>query len=130
MTAVIVFAHGSTVESANEACRAVTQELARQCRLDLTETAFLDCAPPGLRQAVESVITRGATKVVVVPYFLTLGIHLQRDLPALVQEVNSTHPGIPVHVTPPLDGHPALLEIVKARTAEALQGEASASTSH
>ena len=55
-----------------------------------------------------------------VPYFLTLGIHLQRDLPAMVRQIEAECPGLTIHVTPPLDGHPALSKMVVDRAREVL----------
>jgi sirohydrochlorin ferrochelatase len=42
--------------------------------------AFLE-AQSSLDEAVARLADRGVTHILVVPYFLTLGIHLQRDLP-------------------------------------------------
>ena len=50
-----------------------------------------------------------------VPYFLTLGIHLQRDLPAIVGRIAAAHPDIQISVTPPLDGHPGLASVLADR---------------
>ena len=36
------------------------------------------------REAVANLADRGVRQILVVPYFLTLGIHLQRDLPGMV----------------------------------------------
>jgi sirohydrochlorin ferrochelatase len=52
--------------------------------------------------------------VLVLPYFLTLGIHLQRDLPKLVEDVGRLH-GVPIRVAAPLDGHPGLSRILVER---------------
>ena len=52
------------------------------------------------------------------PYFLTLGLHLQRDLPKLVDAAAARHPGVHIRVTPPLDGHPSLTDILLARAME------------
>lgn len=122
MTGIVLFAHGSTIQSANEAVCAVTAELARRGRHELTETAFLDCAPPTLADAVKSLIAKGAGRIVVIPYFLTLGVHLQRDLPRIVREIESVYKGVRIEVTEPLDGHPALLDIVTDRVDRALNG--------
>ena len=122
MTGIVLFAHGSTIESANEAVRSVTAGLTRRGDYPLTETAFLDCAPPALTDAVKSLIGKGAHRIVVVPYFLTLGVHLQRDLPRIVREIESVHPGVSIEVTEPLGGHPALLDIVADRAERALNG--------
>jgi sirohydrochlorin ferrochelatase len=119
-TAIIIFAHGSTVSSANDAVRAAAAAAAARGGFPDYEVAFLDCAPPSLSEAVERLAARGAARILVTPYFLTLGMHLQRDLPALVGRLQADHPGMEIRVTPPLDGHPALSEILADRVREAL----------
>jgi sirohydrochlorin ferrochelatase len=120
-TGIIIFAHGSTVESANAAVRAVAEDAARLGGFPLYEVAFLDCAHPTLEEAVAAIVERGAQRVLVVPYFLTLGTHLTRDLPGIVDRLERIHPGREFRVTPPLDGHPALQQIVAERAREALR---------
>lgn len=118
---IILFAHGSTVESANEAVYAVARDFVRAGGHTEVEVAFLDCARPDLADAVESLAGRGINDVLVLPYFLTLGIHLQRDLPRIINDLANIHQGMRIDVAPPLDGHPALVEILldRARAAAA-----------
>jgi sirohydrochlorin ferrochelatase len=113
-----VFGHGSSVESANDAVRSVAAAAAGEGRWDLYETAFLECAPR-LNEAVAKLVASGVENILVLPYFLTLGIHLQRDLPKLVAALTREH-AIPIRVTPPLDGHPELSRILASRAREAL----------
>lgn len=113
-TAYIVFAHGSSIESANQAVRDVAAEMARRGGLERVEAAFLEGGKPDLAGALENVAAV-ASRVVVVPYFLTLGLHLQRDLPRLIQEVQAAHPGLVIEVQPPLDQHPAMIDILLDR---------------
>jgi sirohydrochlorin ferrochelatase len=115
MTALVVFAHGSPVESANEAVRTFCGQLARTGEYPLVAAAFLERGVPDLAGAVCSVIAQGARRVIVVPYFLTLGLHLERDLPRLMNEIAAAHPSVTFQVAPPLDGHPALVGIVLDR---------------
>jgi sirohydrochlorin ferrochelatase len=115
MTGYIVFAHGSSIESANEAVRTVTAQLKERAGLQAVEAAFLEGGCPDLRGAVEALSARGVRSVVVIPYFLTLGLHLQRDLPRLVREIESAHPGLSIDVAPPLDGHPAMIDALLDR---------------
>jgi sirohydrochlorin ferrochelatase len=115
MTGYVVFAHGSSIESANEAVRAVTAEVRARGALEAVEPAFLECGKPDLRGAVDALAARGAERVVVIPYFLTLGLHLQRDLPRLIKEVETAHPGLRISVTAPLDGHPAMVNALLDR---------------
>ena len=118
-----MFGHGSTVESANDAVRAMASELARRQKFDAVETAFLEAGKPDLPSAVDRLAAAGIGHVIVIPYFLTLGMHLQRDLPRLVEEIRVLHPGIEIQVTPPLDGHPALIDALLGRAREATEGK-------
>lgn len=118
-TGIVVFAHGSRVASANDAVRAVVADLGKAGGFELLESAFLELGHPNLDVAVRRLVGRGATEIVVVPYFLTLGTHLERDLPALVKAIAVQHQGLDVTVTAPLDGHPALVQILLDRIASA-----------
>jgi sirohydrochlorin ferrochelatase len=112
-TGIIVFGHGSSVPSANEAVRVIAARAAAEGMWELYETAFLEAAPL-LDEAVGKLAAAGAEEILVLPYFLTLGIHLQRDLPKLVQRLSIEH-NLPIRVTEPLDGHPALSGILVDR---------------
>ena len=118
MTGYIVFAHGSRIESANQAVRDVVSRMATSGQ-HVVEAAFLELGQPDLQGATELLIARDVKRIVVIPYFLTLGTHMQRDLPRLAREASQTH-GIEILVAPPLDGHPALVQALLDRASEAL----------
>jgi sirohydrochlorin ferrochelatase len=120
MQGLIFFAHGSSVESANEAVRTVAAEAARQAGVGRYEVAFLELGSPTLEQAVDALVAAGIDRITVVPYFLTLGIHLQRDLPAIVGRISAARPHIQISVTLPLDGHPGLASILADRASKAV----------
>lgn len=119
MTGLIVFAHGSRIESANEAVRDIAARLAAT-RGDLVEAAFLELGTPDLPGAAARLVARGVQSIVVIPYFLTLGTHMQRDLPRLAKDASVRNGNVEIQVTSPLDGHPALLEALLDRASEAL----------
>jgi sirohydrochlorin ferrochelatase len=123
MTGIAIFAHGSSVETANEAVRQFTAGLARYGQFDLIETSFLELGQPDLPEAVRRLVERGATDVAIVPYFLTLGIHLKRDLPRIVNDLRNIHKGVRFNIAEPMDGHPALLEVLLDRAKEVLNGD-------
>ncbi|MBC7925726.1 MAG: CbiX/SirB N-terminal domain-containing protein [Bryobacteraceae bacterium] len=120
MTAIVVFAHGSSVESANEGVRRMSAEMAARGGFPLVETAFLEMGKPDLPGAVACMCAGGAKHILVVPFFLTLGIHLRRDLPGIVDELLRIHTGITIEVTDPLEGHPALVDVMVGRAKDAL----------
>lgn len=115
---IAIFAHGSSVAAANEAVRAAAARVSSLGGFELVEAAFLEQGSPDLAEAVKLLAGKGATRIIVVPYFLTLGLHLQRDLPRIVAEISSAHQDIEIHVTPPLDGHPAMAQALIERVRE------------
>jgi sirohydrochlorin ferrochelatase len=123
MTGFVVFAHGSRIESANQAVRDITGRMQDSAQI-AAEAAFLELGQPDLAGATAKLLARGATRIVVIPYFLTLGTHMQRDLPRLVADAARENGNIEMHVTSPLDGHPALLEALLDRASEATAEQA------
>ena len=119
MTGFIVFAHGSRIESANQAVHDVAAKMAAAGDHAI-QAAFLELGQPDLAAATELLIKRGVTRIIVIPYFLTLGTHMQRDLPRLAADASRAHGNIEMRITAPLDGHPALIEALLDRAAQAL----------
>lgn len=114
-TGIIVFAHGSRIEPANEAVRSVAADLARAGGYAMVEAAFLELGSPSLEEAADLLVARGVERIVIIPYFLTPGTHLERDLPAIVERIVKKHNHIDVLTTASLDGHKGLVEILADR---------------
>ena len=119
-TGIIVFAHGSRIEAANQAVRVAAADLARAGAYPVVEAAFLELGRPGLEEAADLLVARFMERIVVIPYFLTPGLHLERDLPALIERISKKHKSLEIVVTASLDGHPGLVQILadRARTVE------------
>jgi sirohydrochlorin ferrochelatase len=116
---LILFAHGSRIESANEGVRVIAAELGRTAAVGHVIPAFLELGQPDLPGAVQTLAQQGVSRIVIIPYFLTLGLHLERDLPQLVAGIQAAHPGINIRVTAPLEGHPGLLNVLLDRWKQA-----------
>jgi sirohydrochlorin ferrochelatase len=128
MTGFVVFGHGSRVESANESVRQVAAKLSAKMAASgqfCVEPAFLELGQPDLAGAVDKMAAQGASRIIVIPYFLTLGTHLQRDLPKLIEHNTLRHPSVCIEMTAPLDGHPALLEVLLDRATRATVADGS-----
>ena len=127
---LVVFAHGSRVTAANEAVRAVAREASRRAGFGVYRTAFLELADPTLAAAVAQIAATGVRRVLVTPYFLTMGRHLTEDLPRLVEAIRSEHPELALECAPPLDGHPALAGILADRAQALLEGPPTEAATH
>jgi len=115
MTGIVVFAHGSRIESANDAVRQVAAELARSGGFCAVEAAFLELGVPDLEGAADRLVARGIDSIVVIPYFLTDGLHMERDLPPLLTKISQKYNGLRIAATKTLDGHPGLVQALLER---------------
>jgi sirohydrochlorin ferrochelatase len=108
------------VAEANSGVEALARDVEALGPYQYVRAAFLELAEPSLGAAIEQAAQAGLRRVVVVPYFLTLGIHLRRDLPKLVEKEKTRHPGLEIVVGRPLEGHPLMPSIVLGRAREVM----------
>ena len=119
-TAIIVFAHGSAVPEANREVARLAEEVSRQARCP-ARYAFLELAQPDLPAAVAEAVAAGARRIVVIPYFLTMGVHVRRDLPRLIAEQQARFPDLDIRAAPSLEGYPGMAQALLDRVEEALK---------
>ena len=77
--------------------------------------AHMELAEPTIAQGIASCIEAGARDVIVFPYMLSPGRHSTSDIPRMVGEVASNHPGVTFSVTPPFGIHEKLGQVILAR---------------
>jgi sirohydrochlorin ferrochelatase len=121
-TGIILFAHGSRVEEANQSVHQLAQKVEEVGPYAYVRAAFLELGHPDLPKAIREAADAGLRRVIVVPYFLTMGIHLRRDLPKLVQAAKQNHPDFELEVGHSLEGHPLMPALILSRVQEALDG--------
>lgn len=125
-TGVILFAHGSSVEEANRGVHELARRVEEAGPFRYVRAAFLESAQPDLGAAVAQAAEAGLRRVIVIPFFLTMGIHLRRDLPRLIALQKQKHPTLEIAVGQSLEGHPLLPSVILERVREVV-GETGAS---
>jgi sirohydrochlorin ferrochelatase len=121
-TAVLLIAHGSRHESANDDLRELAGRLAAAGTYPIVEPCFLELAEPGIATGGSRCVARGANRVLMVPYFLSAGVHLLRDLTAARDELSRSHPQVEFRLGLPLGPHPLLDQLVAARARDLESG--------
>lgn len=81
----------------------------------IVEIAYLELAEPAIPIAAETCITLGATRVKLLPYFLSAGAHVVDDLEKHRRELGLRFPEVEFQLCPPLGLHPLMVEIVMDR---------------
>jgi sirohydrochlorin ferrochelatase len=117
-TAVLLIAHGSRHAPANDDLHRLAERIAARGDHPIVEAAFLELAPPDITTGGARCVSRGAQRVLMVPYFLAEGVHLRRDLTAARDELAARYPSVTFVLGPALGPHPLLDELVNVRIAE------------
>ena len=121
VTGVILVDHGSRRAASNDLLLRVVEMFAATTEYPIVEPAHMELAEPSLQQAFDKCVSRGAQRVIVFPYFLSPGRHWKEDIPRLVEEAASQHPGIESLVTAPLGMHPLMMQVINQRIEHCLQ---------
>ncbi len=118
---VIVVDHGSRRADSNRMLLEVVRLFAASTRFRIVEPAHMVLAEPSIATAFDRCVERGATLVVIHPYFLLPGRHWDEDIPGLADQAAGKHHGVRYLVTAPLGIHPLLADIISERVEQCLQ---------
>lgn len=116
--AVLLIAHGSRRPEANADLVDLAARLERDGPHAIVEPSFLELAEPDIAGGGARCVERGATHVLVIPYFLATGVHLARDLTAARAELAERYPNVRFTLGPALGPHPLLDDLVRRRIEE------------
>lgn len=114
-TAVLLIAHGSRRSEANDDLVQLAHLIRAKGQYPIVEIAYLELAVPAIPVAAETCVAAGATRVKLLPYFLSAGAHVVDDLEQHRRELAARFPQVEFHLCPPLGPHPLIVEIVMDR---------------
>jgi sirohydrochlorin ferrochelatase len=123
-TAILLIAHGSRHQAANDDLHALAARIAARGEYRIVEPCFLELAKPDIATGASTCVARGANRVLMVPYLLSAGVHLQRDLTDARNALAGLHPGVEFRLGEALGPHPLLDALVAARIDELERGKA------
>ena len=101
MNILILVAHGSRREESNLEVSSLSKKMLKfnSNQFDKVIPAFLEFASPSIQEAIEKCSEMGAQRVTVLPYFLSAGVHINRDIPEEVNKASQNFPNLEVNVT-------------------------------
>lgn len=117
-TGILLFAHGSPVEDANRGVHDLAGRIEAGGPYGYVRAAFLEGGQPDLVTAVKQAVEAGVERLIIIPYFLTVGLHLRRDLPKLVETAKTKFPKLQIALGESLEGHPMMSLMILSRVQE------------
>jgi sirohydrochlorin ferrochelatase len=114
-TAVLLIAHGSRNAAANDDLHRLAARFAEAGKYPIVEPSFLELAEPDIQAGGDRCVAKGATRVLMVPYFLSAGVHLLRDLTAAREALSLRHARVAFRLGQALGPDPLLDRLVTRR---------------
>ena len=114
-TALLLIAHGSRRPEANADLESVAEQVRERVRYPVVQTAFLELAEPDVAAGGATCVERGATDVILLPYFLSPGKHVAEDLAAARDRLAARFPAVRFVLAEPLGRHPLLIDVIEDR---------------
>ena len=119
-TAILLMAHGSRIPDANNAVRDIAAMVRQMSGFEIVEVSFREQHLPNIQQGIDACVAKGAERIMLVPYFLYLGAHVQEDLPEEMARARERYPQVAFAMGNHLGVHRKLAEVVVERIAESL----------
>ncbi|HAM50365.1 MAG TPA: hypothetical protein DCP92_06590 [Nitrospiraceae bacterium] len=123
MDNIILIGHGSPLENANtmdRIGRLLHRRIHAGCSNNCVKIAYLQFAAPDIMGAIAECVNGGAERIIIQPYFLYAGMHVTKDIPAVITEAEKMYPGIEFIYTEALGIHEGLVQIVVERIEECM----------
>jgi len=116
--ALILMGHGSRVPGAGSSMEQVAERLIETGRFDVVETCYMSRLGPAFPDVLKKCIDQGATEVMLIPYFLNMGLHIRVDIPTMLRREAEKYPGLKIIFGKNLGYDELLVELVKKRIDE------------
>lgn len=116
--AIVLLGRGSSDPDANGDLYKMARLLWERTGVMTVETCYSGITAPRLEEGVERAIRLGASRVVVVPYFLFTGVLIKRML-AHLADLQSQHPDVSMRMAPYFGLHAHMVDSVLDRANEA-----------
>ena len=114
MKCLLLIAHGSRRQSANDEIKALADRIAGRADNDYAAVvpAFLELAEPNIHEGIKHCIDLGASDIVVMPYFLAAGNHVNKDIPGEIACARAGAPGVRIEMSQYLGANEAMAGLV------------------
>lgn len=94
MDALVLFSHGSVLCGAGEALDAHAERLRQTAEWPLVYVGYMNYSEPTFAEAVAGAVSQGATRIVVLPFFLVPGYFVTQTLPEQLHAVQADYPDL------------------------------------
>ena len=119
MKSIIVVAHGSRSKESNDLFFEIVDKLKERLEKPSIEGCFMEISKPSIDDKIEEMYEIGLRDFTILPYFMSPGVHIKRDIPEILKQAKKKYGDIEIEIAQPIGYHDKLIDILKER----VQGE-------
>jgi len=112
MKGILVVGHGSRSKEAFEVFNKVLDNFRLKVE-DNVEGCFMELCSPNIPDTIEVMYKNGIRDIIVVPYFLFLGIHMKEDVPGILKEIKTKYGDLKISMAKPIGYNNIIADILK-----------------
>jgi sirohydrochlorin ferrochelatase len=116
--AIILLGHGSRVPDAGNDMEEVAKRLRQKYNYQIVEICHMSRLGPHFPESFEKCVQQGATKVMVIPYFLHTGLHVLLDIPEMMQKEARKFPHVKLILGKSLGFDESFVDLIHDRIKE------------
>lgn len=115
LQALLYVAHGSRVREGNREAVQFIESVKPFFDVDIQEHCFLELAEPSILKGVEKCVSKGATRIAVIPILLLSANHMKIDIPSEIEKAKTYFPFVDFTIGKPLGVHEKLIYSLHSR---------------
>lgn len=112
MKGILVVGHGSRSKEAFEVFNKVLDNFRLKVAYNV-EGCFMELCSPNIPDTIEVMYKNGIRDIIVVPYFLFLGIHMKEDVPGILKEIKVKYGDLKISMAKPIGYNNIIADILK-----------------
>lgn len=111
---LVFVAHGSHNLASNDKIKQLTKELKKALKdqYSFVNYAFLEFTTPSIRDAIKFQIENGSTTIVLFPFFLSMGNHVSKDIPDIIDAAKKGHPDVIFKILRPFGSYQEIFDLI------------------
>ncbi len=114
MKCLVIVAHGSRRQASNEEVKMLAAKVEKNLPEGFSgvEIAFLELASPSIEEAIDGCYKAGASELLVLPYFLSAGTHVAKDVPHEVAKAMDKWPDKSIDIVPHIGSLDSMTKLI------------------
>ena len=120
MKGVLVVGHGSRQKSTEQILEFVVTTARRNLPDTVIEIAYMEFGEKDILSGLNTLTEKGVSEIAVVPYFLFDGMHIRKDIPAILDKFKAKNENVKIAMGRPFGADDRLAAILLDRIKEIL----------